>query len=158
MTTVTVTRLINADIESVWQQISNVKKVENWHPAVATADLLSENTAGLGATRRCNYYDGSDVIEEVIEFGEYEFNLEIREFKFPMKNFTSKWKLTPTREGNTQISITMNYQMKLSLFGTLLDVLVIKGKMPKLLSKVLAGLEHHIVSGEIVDSDFSVAL
>ena len=157
MSTVTVTQLISADIETVWSQIADVTLVENWHPGVARADLLSDSPTGLGATRRCNFYNGTDVVEEIVDLKEHEFLMEIRDFNGPMKRFESHWSLNSTPAGATQITIKMDYDMKLSILGTALDALLIKGRMSKLLKRVLAGLEHHIVSGETVGKDFAVA-
>lgn len=158
MKTVTVTRIINADLDTIWAQIADITLVENWHLGVKRADLLSENETGLGATRRCNFYDGTDVVEEFIGFEDKrQVHVQIREFAAPMKSFEATFAVVPTSSGATQISITMNYEMKLSIFGDALDLLVIKGKMTKLLDRVLAGLEQHVKDGKTIGKDFVVA-
>ena len=158
MATVTATRRIDSDIESVWAQIADVTLVENWHPGVATADLLSTDPTGLGATRQCNFYDGSDVVEEIVELhDDHTMRVEIRDFDGPMKSFEATWSLIALESGATQITLTMNYEMKLNILGNAMDVLVVKRRMPKLLNKVLARLEHHVMSGEIVGREFKLA-
>ncbi|MCO1336196.1 SRPBCC family protein [Microbulbifer sp. OS29] len=158
MNKIITTRLIDADIDTVWKQIADVTLIENWHPGVETTDQLSNRPNGVGATRRCNFYDGSEAVEEVVEFDEsYRMKINIREFKAPMKQFESTWQLKKTPSGSTQVIVTTVYEMKLSILGHLLNILVIRGRMPKLLDKVLAGLEHHITKGEVVRRDFVVA-
>lgn len=156
----TVTRLIDADVETVWNQIKDVALVENWHPAVKYTDLLSDKPTGLGATRRCNFYDGTDVVEEIIALDEesHSLTIEIREFNAPISKFLSHWQVSSTPSGATQITMTNEYEMKFSILGTALNVLVLKGKMPKLMSKVLSGLDAHIVTGEKIGKDFKVAV
>lgn len=163
MHTFTITQLINAPIQKVWAQIADVTLIKNWHPGVESTDQLSNQAFGLGATRRCNFYDGSEAVEEVVEIIEpnemgdndqYAIKINIREFKAPMKTFESAWQLTATESGATQLTVITRYEMKMSILGTVLDVLVIRGRMPKLFGKVLAGLEHHVMSGEIITQDF----
>ncbi len=83
-----------------------------------------------------------------------QVHVQIREFAAPMKTFEAKFSVVPTPSGATQVSIEMNYEMKMSVFGDVLDLLVIKGKMTKLLNSVLAGLDHHITAGETIGKDF----
>lgn len=162
MHTFTISRLIDSPIEKVWAQIADVTLIKNWHPGVKTTDQLSSNVTGLGATRRCNFYDGSEAVEEVVEIStpttgskdEYKIKINIREFKAPMKTFESTWQLTPTQNGTTQITVTTQYEMKLGILGKALDLLLIRNRMPKLFGKVLAGLGHHVVSGEIIHKGF----
>ena len=157
MNTIINTRIINADLETVWEQIVDVTLIKNWHPGVATTDQISEHAIGVGAVRRCNFYDGSEAVEEVIALtGNHRMKINIREFKAPMKKFESTWELRTTSSGSTQVTITTEYEMKLNVLGSLLDILVIRGRMPKLINKVLAGLDHHIMSGEFIDKTFSV--
>lgn len=158
MTKLTTTRLIRADIKTVWAQVENLILIENWHPSVATADQLSEDPTGLGATRRCNFYDGTDVIEEIIALDEGRMlKLDIRELNAPMKHMQSTWELRETPSGGTQLSITMEYSMKFSVFGNILDAVMIKGRMPQLLNRVMAGLDQHLQTGEIIDKSFHEA-
>ena len=161
MNTVTTTRLINADINLVWAQIKDVNLIQNWHPGVASTDKLSDKSVGIGATRRCNFYKGNSVVEKIVELDEQanskRLKIVMSEFNAPMHNFSSVWEIKSTGSGATQITIKNNYEMKLSILGTVLDLLIIRGKMPKLLNKVLSGLEHHVIHGEMIGEDFTEA-
>ncbi|MCL1127164.1 SRPBCC family protein [Shewanella surugensis] len=156
MSTVTVTQLFNVDIETVWAQIADVTLISNWHPSVDYADLLSPHASGMGATRRCNFYDGTNVIEEVVNLDRkhHSFSLQIREFKGPINRFDSHWTLRSTPSGATQITVVMDYDMKLSILGAAMNVLMIKGNMAKRLNKLMQALGHHLKTGELIDQHF----
>ncbi|WP_298770722.1 SRPBCC family protein [uncultured Shewanella sp.] len=155
MSTVTVSQCFNTDIDTVWAQIADVTLVSNWHPSVDFADLLSRNATGIGATRRCNFYDGTNVIEEVVSLNKkhYCFTLQIREFKGPINRFDSHWKLHSTPSGATQLTIVMDYDMKLSILGAAMNVLMIKRNMAKRLNHVMDALAHHLKTGEMINFD-----
>ncbi|MEM7156242.1 MAG: SRPBCC family protein [Myxococcota bacterium] len=155
MQTVTVTRIVHATPETVWELLADVTAVSQWHPQVATVDLLSTNAVGLGATRRCNFHDGTSVREEVtsVEKGR-RLRLTLSEFSLPMKSFEVEVTLTPTSRGQTQVSFEMVYEVKFGIFGRAMNALVVRGQMSKLLNRVLAGLDHHSVTGELIGQDF----
>jgi ribosome-associated toxin RatA of RatAB toxin-antitoxin module len=158
MQTVTVTRLIEADLHTVWGQISDVTLVANWHPAVQTVDLLSSSPVGLGATRRCNFYDGSDVVEEIIEVpDDHSIRIRISGFSGPISSFETLWTAHATASGATQVTVLMSYEMKYGILGTAMNLLVVQGRMPRLVGKVLAGLERHVATGEVIDRQFRAA-
>jgi ribosome-associated toxin RatA of RatAB toxin-antitoxin module len=157
METATITQLIDADIDTVWAQITDVTALENWHPGVREVDLLSEAKTGVGATRRCNFYDGSDVREEVIESGPHAMRIRITGFKAPMKHFESAWSVRSTDSGATQLTVQMEYEMKFGVLGTVMNLLVVQGRMPRLIGKVLRGLDRHIATGEAIGQDFEAA-
>ncbi|WP_299495246.1 SRPBCC family protein [uncultured Shewanella sp.] len=160
MSKVTVTQRLDADIDTVWAHIENVTLVANWHPSVDFADLLSHNATGIGATRRCNFYDGTNVVEEIthLDKDNYAFTLQIREFKGPIGRFDSHWTLTSTATGATQMTIVMDYDMKLSILGAAMNVLMIQGNMSKRLNTIMKALAHHIKTGDIIKQDFNLEL
>lgn len=150
-------RVIKADIDKIWPLIEDITLIDTWHPGVETTDQLSDNAIGMGAVRRCNFYNGNQAVEEVIALDKnYRIQINIREFKAPMKHFISTWQLTKMSDGATQVSITTEYQMKFGVIGKIMDHLMIKPKMPKLIDRVLAGLDHHVMSGKRINQDFNL--
>ena len=111
MNTVTVTRIIDADLPELWALISDVTVIDTWHPGVRKADLLSDKPTGVGATRRCNFYKGNTIVEEIVELRELEgFRLDLRDFEGPINRFTSEWKVAPAPGGKTQLAVEMQYE------------------------------------------------
>lgn len=149
-------RIINADIDTIWSHIEDVTLIENWHPGVDNTEQLSVNKIGVGAIRRCNFYDGSEAVEEIISVTDnYQIKINIREFKAPMSRFISTWQLVKTKQGKTEITVVTEYKMKFGLVGRIMDKLFIRHKMPKLFDKVLAGLDHHVITGQRIEKGFN---
>jgi len=158
MTAVTVTRLVHASPSAVWDIISNVVTVANWHPAVESADLLSASPTGLGATRRCNFYDGTSVVEKVTEVEPGKrVHLVLSEFSLPMTRFEAEIVLSPADGGHTQATFILDYDMKYGVLGKAMSALIVQGQMSKLMNRVIGGLDHHVLTGEVVAADFTVA-
>ncbi len=158
MNTVTITRNVSADLDTTWAQIADVTAVERWHPAVKTADLLSASATGLGASRRCNFYDGTSVVETVVELRDGEsVRLELTEFSMPIKAFEAAISVRPVSDQVTQVTFELDYEMKFGLLGSLMNALVVKGQMSQMINRVLAGLDHHVSTGELIGEDFRAA-
>lgn len=64
------TVLVKAGINQVWDIVSDMGGVYKYHPLVKKSPVLSENAVGIGATRRCEFYDGSSVVEKITELKE----------------------------------------------------------------------------------------
>ncbi|MGH1340178.1 MAG: SRPBCC family protein [Nannocystales bacterium] len=155
MQNVTVTRIVHAEIKTVWDLVADVTRVVNWHPSVHRVDLLSENATGLGAARRCNFYDGTSVRETVTELDEgSRLKVVLSEYSLPMKTFEAEIRLQAMADGNTQVTFSMNYEMKFGIFGKAMNALMVRGQMTKLMSSVLSGLDQHGATGEIIGEDF----
>ncbi len=158
MSLVTATRLIHASPETVWALIADVTTVGAWHPSVKTADLLSPEPTGLGATRRCNFYDGTSVIETVtgVEEGR-SVHFELSEFSLPMARFEAELTLTATPNGTSQLTFVLDYDLKYGVLGSLMNLLAVRGQMSKLMNNVLAGLDHHLKTGEEIGEGWLAA-
>ena len=53
--------------------------------------------------------------------------------------------------------MTMDYDMKWGPLGWLMNVLMLRPIMGKLLASVLAGLDHHLVTGERIEKGWKAA-
>ncbi len=148
-------RIINATPAQTWALIGDVTSIDRWHPSVKTVDLLSEKSTGLHAARRCNFYDGTSVREEVVELDEgRRVRLQLSEFSVPMKQLEAEITVSSTDDGKTKATFALNYRVKWSVFGRLLGATVMRRELRKMAGKVLAGLDHHATTGELVSKDF----
>jgi uncharacterized protein YndB with AHSA1/START domain len=152
---VEVVRTIPVPPAKLWPLIADVVAIERWHPSVERADLLSEQSTGLGAARRCNFYDGTSVREEVIALDEgRRVRLAMSEFSIPMTQLEAEITLTPDANGGTKASFAIHYVVKWGLLGRLMGATVMPGQLGKMAARVLAGLAHHGATGELVGKDF----
>ena len=70
MAKITTRRTINAPASQVWEVIGNYHNPHVFHPFLESVEQLSEVDRGVGATRQCNLYNKSSIVEEVIEWEE----------------------------------------------------------------------------------------
>ncbi len=149
------TRTVHATTAQLWPLIADVRAIEHWNPNVDTVDLLSEQPTGLGAARRCNFYDGTNVREEVVELEEEgRVRLELSEFSLPMKQLYAEISIAPKADGGAEITFALDYEVKFGPLGKLMGATVIRGQMKKMAARILAALDHHVATGETIGKDF----
>lgn len=86
MSTATSTATINASLDAASEAVSNVGRVEGWHPQVKRSPVLSPEPTGMGAQRRCDFYDGTSVVETVTALKDREMvQVELSEFDMPFR-------------------------------------------------------------------------
>ncbi|MCO4747031.1 MAG: SRPBCC family protein [Proteobacteria bacterium] len=144
--------VISAATEQVWELISDVTTIVRFHPTVWEVDLLSEQASGRGAARRCHFTDGTDV-REVVTASEpnRRLHIELSEFSMPMNKVEAEWLLEPgVAPGTTKVTFEIQYEMKLGILGKALGALAVNGKLRQVTESVLAGLEKHLSTGELI--------
>lgn len=153
------TRRISAAPEAVWALVSDVTTVARYHPAVSSADLLSPNKTGLQAARRCNFYDGTAVREEVIDLDEgRRLRLGLSEFSLPMKRIEAETTIVPSPDGGSEVTFTIAYEVKYGVIGKLLGATAVRKQLTQVTAKYLAGIDYHLSTGEVVDQNVRLQL
>jgi len=145
------TVLVNAGINQVWNIISDVGGVYKYHPLVDKSPQLSKNASGIGSKRRCDFYDGSSVVEEVVGMKEgEELNIRLSEFSLPLKSAEATMSLEKVSDKSTNVTIRMRYEMKYGVFGSILGYFMIRPIMKMTFVKVLKGLNDHATTGKLI--------
>lgn len=145
------TVLIKAGISQVWDLVSDMGGVYKYHPLVKKSPVLSENSAGIGATRRCEFYDGSSVVEEITALKEgKELTVTLSKFSMPFKSATAIMSLKKAGDKSTFVTLQMSYDMKYGVLGTILAYLMIQPVMKITFVKVLKGLNDHLTTGKLI--------
>ena len=155
MQTVTARHLISVKAGILWPLISDVTQIAHWHFNIARVDLLSRSETGVGAARRCNFYDGTSVREEVVAVEEgHKVRVELSEFSVPMKHIELEIALQEQSDGDTEAMLTLRYVMKFGLIGKVLGATAVRKELTGVANKLLAGLEHHAKTGQDVGRGF----
>jgi hypothetical protein len=142
---------INTAVDKVWQVLADFGGAENWAPTVVQSRCPTDIKRGVGARRILTTIRG-DVTEEVIvEWNEgHGFTFEIPDGLASIVNtLRESWAVEPVSNGATVV-VRMDYQMKEGIVNSFLDSLVVKRELTKILIQNLAGLKHHIETGERV--------
>lgn len=150
------TTSIQAPIHSVWRVIDDIGSIADWHPGVAQSPVLSEHASGMGAARRIELYDGSTAVETVTRYEKgRSLTVIMSEHSMPLSFGAATFSVEDKGQDQTEVTMTMDYKMKYGPIGWLLNTLMLEGIMHKLLTSVLAGLGHHIQTGEIIPQNWS---
>ena len=124
--------------------------VEDWHPNVARAVVLTANDTGIGASRRVEFHDGNSVVETVIEESEQQFTT-VEMTESPMLKKAQVTIRTKERSADTtDVTISIDYGLKFGPIGWLIDAAMMKRIFGKVFDTALAGLSYHLETGKLV--------
>ncbi len=148
------TKTVRAPLSRVWDTLVDVGTIAEWHPGVERSPVLSDHRTGLGAVRRVELYDGSSAIEEVTSLAEgRSLTVTMSEHSMPLSRGAATFEVEPDGDGCTVVTMTMDYEMKYGPLGWLMNAVMLRPIMGKLLANVLSGLDHHLVTGERIGKD-----
>lgn len=151
MTKAKTSKTINASADRVWEILADFSNVKNFHPLVSKSPMLSQNNKGIGATRRCEFYDNTSVVEKVIAWQEGSYiTVELSEADMPLKQATVTMSVSALTGDTSEITIEMEYVVKYGLLGKIMGIVMMRPMMKKLFNKVLNSLEHHVRTGQII--------
>ena len=154
MTTLQRSHLIAAPLQHVWAVISDVGGVHRFHPKVDRSPLTSALREGLGAGRVCHFYDGTSVREEVTAYEEQRLiTFRLSEFSMPLDHAEATIMLKAVDDSTTEVSFVMTYDVKYGPLGGVMNSLMMKPMMTKMFAQVLEGLDHHVVTGDLIGRD-----
>lgn len=143
-------KIIIAPKAKVWQVASDIGRVELYHPMVENSVCTTTQTRGMGAARRCDFYDGKGYAEEVVTSwheGEY-FSLALNKGTMPFNSAEARFEFDDAGSAATRVRVTMRYRMKGGLPGRLFGRLLMQPMMKKMLAGVLDGLDVHCRTGK----------
>ncbi len=151
MTLITKQIQINTTAGKVWQVLADFGSAENWAPTVVQSRCPTDIQRGVGARRVLTTTRGDVTEEVVVEWNEgHGFTFEIPDGLVSIvKILRETWAVESSSDGTT-VMVTMDYQTKTGIVNSLLDSLVIRRELTKILIQNLAGLKHHIETGERV--------
>ena len=152
---------IDAPSAEVWRTISRFGDVYLFNPHVARSTLTSSTSRGLGATRRCELtMRGARMDERVVSWEEgvgYAFDVYASEKTPPFETAGGAIRLR-AQGGRTAAIATMQYAIGHGVAGAMLDRVVVRPQLERAFSASLAGLKHHVETGELVDEHTSLDL
>jgi len=156
MTQLSTTAAVHAPLARVWETIADVGTIAEWHPGVEHSPVLSTQRSGLGAVRRVELYDGSSSVEEVTSLEEgRSLSVTMSDHTMPLSRGVATFALEPDGDDRTLVTMTMDYDMKYGPLGWLMNAVMLKPIIGKLLVSVVSGLDHHLVTGERIEKGWA---
>lgn len=159
MSVIKTTREIPSPVAAVWSALSDLGGVHRFGAGIESSTIIDGSpSTGVGAERACALYDGNHINERVTASVEnQQLSIEAFDTSMPNKRADATFTIAPAAEGGTVVRMTMDDVVKYGPMVLAMDVLVMRGAMAKSLDNLLAGLEHHLVSGETVGQGWTPA-
>ena len=145
--------IINASKDKVWEAIADFGNIYKLSPNVAKSYSTTEKKQGVGAERHCDFTSmGVQVEERISEWNEGEsMKIEIYQSKnMPMIKDIEAFFKVESQGDKTKLTGTFEYGMS-NAIGNLLNSLSMKNMNKKGWVQFLAGIKHHVETGEEVD-------
>lgn len=152
MTELTISRTITSPLKATWAAMAeDFGGIYKYHPRVKHSPLISSTTLGLGTARRCEFVDGSKVDEEIVGWDkEKELRIALTNAAMPLTDISATIRFRAIDEHSCTVSFTMMYTPKFGPLGWVMDRLMLRPMMRKILQQVLDGLDRHLATGEII--------
>jgi len=160
MHTVVVEREMDVQADRAWSILDDFGGIYRFHPNVEKSSIQNGIDSGLGAERVCHFDNGDQVREQITgyEAGE-EVTVEITDpGNLPLKTAVANIALTRLENNRSRVRFKMSFQPKYGPIGWLMGATVMQSQFRKILSQVLAGLETHAQTGEIVGRRDALAI
>lgn len=144
---------INVPKQDVWDIISDLGAIYKFNPGVSKSYYTTDQKEGVGAARICELQPAGKILETVKNWKKgsgFLLQIDPIEKAPPIKNFSGLFELESLDLDRTQLSVTIDYSMKLGVIGLLLNKLIIQSKMEEGIDDLLKGLKLHAEKGLII--------
>ena len=144
------TQMVNAPIAPTWAAVSRMGAVQDWHPNVARALVLTANDTGIGASRRVEFRDGNSLVETVVKESELDFTTAEMTgsplLEHALVTIRTKERSTDT----TEVTFSIDYGLKYGPIGRMMDAVMMRRLLRKAFGMALDGLSYHLETGKLV--------
>jgi uncharacterized protein YndB with AHSA1/START domain len=114
----TITRQIDAPLESVWEVLHDFGDIQRWSPGVTNSELTSDGPVSAGATRSCDFAPFGGVNERIDRHEPHKrLTVNLYEtFKLPISGAVADFNIAAL-DGGTEL--VLHYSYELNLLGRL---------------------------------------
>lgn len=133
---------ISAEPEQVWSVLGRYMHIDEFAPQIKTVDALTDGEDGVGSKRRCNFDNGSSVVEEVTKWEAGRmYRVRLSEMDaMPLNEMHAEISLLAQGSEKVRVTWAVDYDVKYGPFGWLLGMSLMKLMMGKILDGNLKGL------------------
>ncbi|MFV9672848.1 MAG: SRPBCC family protein [Acidimicrobiia bacterium] len=130
----TITRRIEAPVETVWEVLHEFGDIQRWSPGVTDSELTSRGPVSEGSTRHCDFTPFGGVNERI---DRHEPNRRLtvniyETFKLPISGAVADFNISPHDDDT---DLTLHYSYTLNRMGRL-----VKGSTDKQMRKGIDGM------------------
>ena len=115
----TITRQINAPVETVWGVLDHFGDIQSWNSGVKSSELTSSGPVAEGSTRHCDFSPVGGVNERIDRHVPNErLTVNLYEtFKLPISGAIADFNIAPSDEGTM---LTLDYSYTPNRMGRML--------------------------------------
>lgn len=153
MSEVTVSQTIHSPLQAAWATFAeDFGGIYKFNPRVKHSPLTSSITSGLGAGRRCEFHDNSTLNEKIVGWeSEKEVRIQMTGASMPLKDIEAIVRFQAIDDNSCALDFTISYTPKFGPLGWVMDRVIVRMMMRKIIKEMLDGLDRHLTTGEIVD-------
>ncbi len=144
---------IGAPAEKVWEVLADFGSVSTFNPSVTDSHLTADQINGVGATRHCDLtVPGASIEERIVDWQDgRSFSVDIYDgARNPFAKALGTMSVEPLDADRSLASMSIEWKAKGGIFSGLLGR-ALTGQNQKAVSGVLAGLKHHVETGDPVE-------
>jgi uncharacterized protein YndB with AHSA1/START domain len=149
---------IKAPADKLWEVLVDLDSLSQWVPDNTSPETAPQNSETMSTVR---YYDANpfpNAEERTTSWEEsHHYAYEVKNIG-PIKSAYNRFSLNPVGEGETVLTQTLDFQMKLGPVGALMDTLVFRPQFRKQMEQSLAALKEYVEHNEAVDTSIDLAL
>jgi uncharacterized membrane protein len=149
---------IKAPADKLWKVLVDLDSLSQWVPDNANSETAPQNSETMTAAQ---YYDANpfhNAEERATGWEEgHHYSYEVKNIG-PIKSAYNRFSLNPVGDGETVLTQTLDFQMKLGPVGALMDTLVFRPQFRKQMKESLAALKEYVEHDEAVESSVDLAL
>jgi uncharacterized protein YndB with AHSA1/START domain len=130
----TITRQIDAPVETVWEVLHDFGEIQRWSPGVTNSALTSDGPVSEGATRSCDFAPFGGVNERIdLHQPNQRLTVNIDETsRLPISSAVADFNIAPHDDGT---ELTLHYSYTLNTMGR-----IAKGYTDKQMRKGIGGM------------------
>ena len=150
---------VEATDSKVWDVLSDLKGIAKWSPVVRSASVVTDTDKGEGARRRLKGVN-SDFFDETITEWDDGVRLvyKVEGANSLLQSVHAGFLVSPSDEGATLVTYTVHYQPRWGIAGTIADKIFLRRSMCRKIGLNLAGLKHHVETGELIETELPEVL
>jgi uncharacterized membrane protein len=151
---------IKAPADKLWKVLVDLDSLSQWAPNNANSETAPQNSETMTAAR---YYDANpfhNAEERATGWEEgHHYAYEVKNIG-PIKSAYNRFSLNPVGDGETVLTQTLDFQMKLGPVGALMDTLVFRPQFRKQIEQSLVALKEYVEHehNEVVESSVDFVL
>lgn len=155
MTTIAKSIVLHASKDRVWDVIADLAGVVNYNAPVTESYYISEQVAGVGAARVCEFGPNLAIQETAVAWDPgRSYTLEIaftKGMQPPMSNIRATLSVEALGPEAARFSMELAYDTTMGPLGSVMNALMIRKRYEKTVEDILIGLQHHLQTGEHID-------